>query len=180
MTLTAKQLEENFEKNIAFFEKGFPKLAEKFKDFKPSADLILDPDLGINIFDRKKEAFLYPGDGRLITLKQIAYWLENPSFFTLASQEVEGNEKWLHVRFINRLVKLRKEILKTNRLSLSSKVPLSLLVIGLGLGEHLKFLVENLNLENLLILEPNEDFFYISLHYLNWEELIKTFTEKGG
>ncbi|RTZ58519.1 MAG: hypothetical protein DSZ31_05695 [Gammaproteobacteria bacterium] len=180
MTLTAKQLEENFEKNIAFFEKGFPKLAEKFKDFKPSADLILDPDLGINIFDRKKEAFLYPGDGRLITLKQIAYWLENPSFFTLAPAEMDESEGYLHTRYINRLVRLRKELLKTDRLSLTSTIPMSLLIVGVGLGEHLKFLVENLNLENLLILEPNEDFFYISLHYLNWEELIKTFTEKGG
>jgi len=180
MTLTAKQLEENFEKNFAFLKKRFPQLAEKFKNFKTSADLILDPKFGLNIFDRKKEVFLYPGDARLITLKQIAHWLENPSFLTLAPQEIEGNEEWLHVRFINSLVKLRKEVLKSDRLSLSSKVPLSLIVIGVGLGEHLKFLVGNLNLENLLILEPNEDFFYISLHYLNWEELISKFTQNGG
>jgi len=180
MTLSVQQMEETFKRNMEFLKKHFPPLAQRFENYQPQADLIVDPQGGINIFDRKKEAFLYPGDARLITLKQIAHWLENPSFFTLGAKGIEGNPQWLHIKFINRLVELRKKFLKTSRISLASPLPLSLLVVGVGLGEHLKFLMENLPLENLIVLEPNEDFFYISLHYLDWEGLIQKFTAQEG
>ena len=177
--LELERLEENFKKNLEFFEKYIPRLAAKFKDYRPEADLVTDTKGGINIYDRRKETYLYPSDGRLITYKQLAEWMQNPKIFTLANQHLEGAAEWIHIKYINRLVDLKREILKTNALALSGKLPL-LWVVGVGLGEHLKFLVENFEIEDLLISEPNEDFFYISLHTLDWEAILKPFFDSEG
>ena len=173
MTFDVEQLESTFKKNIEFFKKHLPALAERFENYQPQAELVIDPVRGVNIYDRRKECFLYPGDGRLITSKQLAYWLNEPQFLTLSTQPIEGPDEWLHIRYINRLNRLREEILGTVRLSVgASRLP-ALLVVGVGLGDHLRFLTEHLEVENLLILEPNEDFFYISLHLLDWEEILR-------
>ena len=173
MTLDVEQLESTFKKNLEFFKKHLPHLAERFENYEPQAQLVIDPVRGINIYDKRKECFLYPGDGRLITSKQLAYWLNQPQFLTLSTQPLEGPDDWLHTKYINKLNRLREEILGTTRLSLGVEILPSLLVVGVGLGDHLKFITEHLPVENLLILEPNEDFFYISLHLLDWEKILK-------
>ena len=175
MTLDVQQLEETFRRNIEFFRKTSPRLAERFENYTPEAELVIDPTGSVNIFDRKKGAYLYPGDARLVTARQIAEWLKNPSFMTLSTQHIEGNPEWLHIRYINRLIDLRKEFFPKPNLSLGSEVIPSLLVVGVGFGDHLGFLLKNLSLENVLIVEPNEDFFYISLHFVDWEDLLQPF-----
>ena len=175
MTFDVQKLEETFKRNIEFFKKTAPLLAEKFENYTPKAELIIDPTGRVNIYDKEKESYLYPGDGRLITARQLAEWLKKPSFMTLATQHVKGRPEWLHTRYINRLIDLRKEFFENRGLSLSGEIIPSLLVVGVGLGEHLKFLLKDLPTENVLVIEPNEDFFYISLHLLDWEELLKPF-----
>ena len=173
MAFEVKELEKTFEKNLKFFGERIPALAEKFKNYKPNAELVIDPEGRVNIYDRKKECFLYPGDGRIITYKQIGEWMQSPQTLTIGNEYLQGPNEWIHIRYINRLIDLKKEVLKTNSIALGgARIPL-LLVVGVGLGEHLKFLTENFLIEDLLILEPNEDFFYISLHTVDWEEVLK-------
>jgi len=50
-------LEERFHKNLNLLGQIYPRLLEKFEKYTPSADLILDPKLGWNIYDRKKGCF---------------------------------------------------------------------------------------------------------------------------
>ena len=168
-------LEERFYKNLKLLGRIYPQLLEKFEKYTPNADLILDPKEGWNIYDRKKDSFLYPKDGRLVTYQQLAQWLQKPNFFTLLPTYVKGNPDWLHIRYINKLIDLRKEILKDSGLSIGGESLPLLIVAGIGLGQHLEFLTSNFEIENLLILEPNEDFFYISLHLLDWEKILKPF-----
>jgi len=177
MTLNGEQLEATFKRNIEFFKRVSPVLAEKFENYTPQAELLIDPLGRINIYDKRKEAYLYPGDGRLITTRQLAEWLKKPSFMTLATQNVKGRAEWLHTRYINRLIELRKKFFKESGLSLAGEKIPSLLVVGIGLGEHLKFLLKELPVENILLVEPNEDFFYISLHILDWQELLEPFMD---
>ena len=179
MTFDVQKLEETFGRNIEFFKKASPKLAEKFENYTPKAELVIDPAGRLNIYDRKRESYLYPGDGRLVTAKQLAEWLKNPSFITLSTRHIEGDPKWLHIRYINRLIDLRREFFENRGLALGGGVIPALLVVGVGLGEHLRFLLQNLSVENVLIIEPNEDFFYISLHFVDWEELSKPFAGEG-
>ncbi len=175
-----KTLEETFKRNIEFFKRSAPRLAERFEKHTPEADLVLDPKLGLNIYDRKKEAYLYPYDGRILTARQLAEWMAKPSFLTLSASEVQGRPEWLHVRYLNRLVDLRKKFFPEGRISFANLSLPALVVVGVGAGEHLKFLTSNFEIENLLILEPNEDFFYISLHLVDWGEILNPILEKGG
>ena len=163
-------LEETFKKNLDFFRKEFPHIASLFENYTPEAELYLDNTVGFNI--KKNGQFLYPSDGRAVSYEQLLNWLQEPLHLVFPAVYQKGNTKDIHIRYINKLVDLRKKILKTEKLAVGEKLPL-LIVVGVGLGLHLDFLAEAFQIENLIILEPEKDFFYISLHIIDWEKILK-------
>ena len=177
MPFEVANLEKTFKKNLEFFKANIPSLYSKFKDYKPKADLIIEGDR-INIYDREKNTYLYPKDGRLVALEQIAQWMANPQYITLSNTKIEGKEEWLHKRYIGKLIDLKKELLEP-KLSAVDRPLSTLITVGVGLGTHIEFFSENIPVEDWLILEPNEDFFYISLHTVDWERIYKNFERNG-
>ena len=175
----AKDLENRFKKNLEALKEFLPKLAEEFSNYEANSELIIDTKGNINIFDKSKNAYLYPpnSNAQYETYKQLAFWMEKPSYLTIGAEYlVGGNDRDLHTRYINKLVDLRKFILKTQKIELGGKIT-TLIVFGIGAGFHLDFLIKNFEIENLLILEPNKDFFYISLHLIDWYKLLENFKQ---
>jgi hypothetical protein len=177
MSFETANLEETFKKNLEFFKEQIPLYYEKFKDYEPEADLVIDNGR-ITVYDRKKESYLYPNDGRLIAYEQLAQWMANPQFITLSNTKIEGNPEWLHIRYMGKLIDLKKELLEQKLSAVDRSLP-ALITFGIGLGTHIEFIAENIPVKDWLILEPNEDFFYISLHTLDWERVFKNFERHG-
>lgn len=54
-----------------------------------------------------------------------------------------------------------------------------LVVMGVGLGFHIRTLVENHNIKHLVIYEPEEQYFFASLYTPNWKVILETAKSKG-
>lgn len=54
-----------------------------------------------------------------------------------------------------------------------------LVVMGLGLGLHIRTLVERHNIKHLVIYEPEEQYFLASLYALDWKVVLETAKSKG-
>lgn len=54
-----------------------------------------------------------------------------------------------------------------------------LVVMGVGLGFHLRTLVENHDIKHLVIYEPEEQYFLASLYASNWKAILETAKAKG-
>ena len=53
-------------------------------------------------------------------------------------------------------------------------------VIGVGLGYHIEYLIQNLNIKHLIILETESPMFYSSLYSIEWKKIYNHFKEKNG
>lgn len=54
-----------------------------------------------------------------------------------------------------------------------------LVVMGVGLGFHIRTLIENHNIKHLVIYEPEEQYFFASLYASNWKVILETAKSKG-
>lgn len=54
-----------------------------------------------------------------------------------------------------------------------------LVVMGIGLGFHIRTLVEKHNVKHLVIYEPEEQYFLASLYALDWKSVLETAKSKG-
>jgi hypothetical protein len=169
--------EELFKKNLEAFKLYHKDIYEQFKDYKPEKAIVKIEPFGITIYDTEKEAYLYPGDARLIISKQLAHFLADPSYSSVGYNVIQATEDWIHVRYINKLVRLAQEIFKNKQITIDGKILPTLIISGVGIGFHINFLLKNFDVYNVLIFEPNKDFFFISMHFIDWEKILSKFAE---
>lgn len=54
-----------------------------------------------------------------------------------------------------------------------------MIVLGVGLGQHIELLLSERDIKNLIIIEPNKDWFHASLHTAKWDAISDYFSRPG-
>ena len=172
-------------KNLICLKENFPKLYSKFKDYQ------LKNQFKLTCNYNGEPNILYP-DGQLLysqspftdCQKQVDDFIVKFYDYTrIANAKVEENSlNQLHLHFKNHLYSkisdLADTLKKNNLLKINSttqnpkSVPL-MCMFGLGLGFQLGYLYEKFTPVNLYIIEPNSDFFYLSLCVFEYAPLIE-------
>ncbi len=158
-----------FNSNLALFKEHFANIYEAFKDYTPRDWQVLHkPNGEVNLFNRTQQSFYAHDtpkhDGKL----QALGFSEHPNLDGLAFGYVGDKLKhYVHNSFVRQADMCLKTVdNEKGCLPLNVK---ALLVFGLGSGYTLESLYNMHNINNLIICEPNPDFFYASLFAFDWQ-----------
>ncbi len=175
------KLEVQFKKNMSFLEKKSPAIHERFIGYSPkNQKIFIDEDGNINLINLMSRKPAFNEDPKEFAKKQVHQFLQSPTrFVTGFKPTVLVNSKHIHAAITN------KALEEYQSLELEPyydpKSPIGLLVmVGCGLGYHIKEIVENYDIRNLFIYDSNKDSFYASLFTIDWEETVKIFNDRGG
>ncbi|MGQ0662580.1 MAG: motility associated factor glycosyltransferase family protein [Pseudomonadota bacterium] len=152
------------------FAGRFPELAAKLADppavSKPVVEdgAVVDIDLGAGR--------LYRGDGRKSAALQVAAFLERPLQFFVS--DLRGVNAASPVS--RRLIRFMTEDLAQRGIGALNAKPdhggAYLVVLGLGLGFHLRDLMKGTKAKYVIIVEPHDEFLRHSLAAIDWAELL--------
>lgn len=176
----------NFERNLKAFQQYFPEIYDKFLTHQPDDkfQLILNDNDSVNIIDYDTGVPMYSEDPESQCETQIKQNIENPILGNTNHSGVallENDTGFIHVDLMKKLGevynKAASELSENKRVD--EAIP-SLMVFGVGLGYHLKGLVESTDAKYINIFEPNEDYFFASLFVIDWQEILTYIDEQGS
>lgn len=170
--------------NLETLKKHFPKLYERFKDYKlkEKYQLSCNSNGEANIVLTNGTTF-YGNSPFKDCEEQVEIFLETPrNIFTIKPLDEDNPFGQLHFYYKNKIYRQAREYkeqkAKENALiTRYDSVPL-LIMFGLGLGYQLAYLYEKSTPVNIYIIEPNPDFFYLSLCVFDYTSLLDYISER--
>ncbi len=172
-----EELEARYAKNFFFLKFNAPKLFKKaLQDGKLDWRIVVTkegyPNAIIN------GAPLYPEDPRYIATKQVDLFSEMPLRIIGDISTLSGKRKLIHDRYATKLHSLRKKyksyIVKKEKIWDKKNIPV-LIILGTGFGYHIKELINRFNIQHMIVVDLNPDFFKLSLYTIDWEEIYSYF-----
>lgn len=173
MRFTYEQLMNNFNKNVSFLSRHYPKLLEMLNVPKGSIRVNLDPEGRLDA--SVGSVMVYGGDAYKKSLEQVQRFRQLPIrlYPNLMLEECISDEI-----IASRHCKRLQEIIGLNILCpqhpKDDYMPF-LLVVGLGFGLHIKMLLETYKVQNLMIVDIPL-FAHLSLYTVDWQELLHTYS----
>ena len=175
-----------FAQNIKAFEEYMPDIAAHFKPYRPSTALeFFCTENGIPnlIFPDKNHEILYKTDDPLALCdKQAELALQKHVFIGTGYKKEYDAYGQIHFRYLGEAVDAVKIALqneKSNHTAAELKSCPNAVVVGLGLGYILQSLYERCEIVNLVIIEPDPDLFFASLHAFDWRAFLHYLKENG-
>lgn len=170
-------LEERFCHNLETFKKYYPDIAKRFDKYTPvkSFEFFCTQNGIPNLIFTKENEFFYK------TEDPIAYCQEEMDNF-LATAKVQQTKYQLefdpygqiHFKYSNHAVEIENSLPRNKELLIKDvKSFPNCLMIGCGLGYHLARLYEQVEIENLVLVEPDPDLFYASMFAFDWCNLLE-------
>ncbi|WP_419813314.1 motility associated factor glycosyltransferase family protein [Bacterioplanoides sp.] len=172
------------EKNLQYFKGHQPGLFQVVKSVTfEHLTLNIDTKTGkLDILDGNTP--LYQGDAQAYAQTEVNHYLKDfkPGTHIRTVAPPQKGELEYHRFFckrINKLVNSTPEgtIMNGNYL-LPDFYPL-MVFIGCGLGLHIQKMVEQSDIQNIIIFEPEPEYFYASLYVTDWEILFRKTENKG-
>lgn len=164
---------QRFDRNLQAFSELLPDVARSFADYQPRRwVLIVREDGQINLLDSEQGTMLYLDDGRQESLAYCEYYQHHPKLDKLDART--GTRKaspYVHYEYSDKLKELVQELPDESFAKLPEKLP-SFLLYGLGAGYQLEKLNAEHQIDNLIVYEPNADYFYASLFLLDWVKIL--------
>jgi hypothetical protein len=179
---TNLEAQELFKKNMDFLKDNLPALHNYYKDYSPvEMALAFDERGDINI-QNKSGCFVYPENPEKYAEKQYSAFCNRPHVQHLTFKDEEGlDTNYVHQKLMQSLLPFYDEVNKyaaNIRLKVPEKLQ-TVIVLGLGLGYQIKEIVNNHHVRNLCIYDPHPESFYLSLHTIDWTEIISRFLKPG-
>ncbi|WP_202108292.1 6-hydroxymethylpterin diphosphokinase MptE-like protein [Succinivibrio dextrinosolvens] len=85
----------------------------------------------------------------------------------------------IHLRYMHKMSDVYRNRYMGNILSLQeSKIVPLFLMIGVGLGYQLSELSKEIDIHNLVIIEPDPDVFFVSMHTFDWASFLEKYISK--
>ncbi|SFK55840.1 motility associated factor glycosyltransferase family protein [Succinivibrio dextrinosolvens] len=170
-------LEERFCNNLETFKKYYPEIAKRFDVYNPVKKFeFFCTQNGIpNLIFTKENDFFYK------TEDPIAYCQEEMDKFlsTAKVQQIKYQQEFdpygqIHFKYSNQAVAIENSLPRNKDLLIKDvKSFPNCLMIGCGLGYHLARLYEQVEIENLVLVEPDPDLFYASMFAFDWSNLLE-------
>lgn len=161
-----------FKTNMALFEEYFPNIHAAFINYKPVCweTLTHKHSNTINLFNRDHGNFFGTSDPQKEGQLLAKHFSQYPNLDGLVfGYEGDKLRHYMHNTFIRQADMLLREN-EESQGELPNEVK-ALMVFGLGPGYMLDALYQKHNIQHLIICEPNPDFFYASLHAIDWTQI---------
>lgn len=162
-----------FKNNLAAFKRYFGDIHDKFCGYEANAWEPIEhrKTKAINLYNRYSGVIHCIEDAKLHATAIAGHCKRYPNQDGLIfGYESDKLKHYLHNTFIR-----RANTILANQTNQKGELPQnikSLILFGLETGYALQTLLEDTNIDNLFICEPNPDFFYASLFAINWASLL--------
>lgn len=179
-----KTFSEKLYSNLSFFKSFRPDLFERFNDYSEERYfLVFDSDGCYNVFDKEECVNLYGGDPAYSISRQLIDYANNPIYFSInygRSSELSEKVNPVHVSYTQKIASVASDQIKNQKRSnrLPERIK-NITILSTGVGLDIDYLIRNYSIGNIYILEDNFDLFYISLHFLDWEQLFELASANG-
>lgn len=169
-----------FSHNMRALKTLSPTLFEKFKNYKPTKyRLDLSSDDYIDIVDISTRKSIYECDPAQISAQQYDSFKNSPNRIVCdLTRSYVLNHSYFSPQMLNRILDVCQSQNINRTFNINDPIG-TLIITGVGLGHHISELYDNHQIENLVIFEPEPDFFHASLHTFNWEELINSYKNQN-
>ncbi|SKA61943.1 Protein of unknown function DUF115 [Succinivibrio dextrinosolvens DSM 3072] len=169
-------LEERFCNNLESFKKYYPDIAKRFESYTPvkSFEFFCTtngiPNL---IFTQKNEFFYKTEDPIQYCQEEMDKFLSEAKVQQTKYQKEFDPYGQIHFKYSNQAVAIENSLPRDKELLIKDiKSFPNCLMIGIGLGYHLARLYEQVEIENLVLVEPDPDLFYASMFAFDWSNLL--------
>jgi len=167
---TAEERAAMFTKNMAIFEKYFAPLAARMKDHRPISKLVEledgQPTIQFHGFDMYPEGAYTHAENQVANIARISERLVHG---LISSNNLDLQAGAMYKRVEDEFTAAGFEMAGAP-VRMESYF---LIVFGIGLGVHLKPLLEIAKSKVVVLAESNEDFIYHSMFVTDWQELIE-------
>jgi hypothetical protein len=163
-----------FKVNMDLFEEYFPDIHKAFINYKPTCweTVVHKTSNTINLFNRDHGNFYSTSKAKEEGQLLAQHFAQHPNLDGLVfGYEGDKLRYYMHNTFIRQADMLLRENAESQG-ELPEEVK-ALMVFGLGSGYMLEALYQTHNIQHLIICEPNPDFFYASLHAIDWTPIFK-------
>lgn len=171
-----------FNNNMEAFKKLLPSIYEQFKDYRPSEPIeFMCTSNGIpNLYFPDRNEFFYKVfDPVELCNKQVDLVLETCPFRQLNYGVDRERLGQIHHRYLNDIILYQKQTVPDVASPLLSNSSPICIMVGCGLGYQIGRLYERLDVGNLVLIEPNLDLFFASLHAFDWANLLNYISENN-
>jgi len=174
------ELQHVFNHNIQFFKRINHPFFSKFIDYQPKRlRLRLSEEGYINLYNVNSGLDVYPEEPGLYAEKQAKVFLKNrPHYFVTQAIVDEG---YKNVPFTEYLTKTNTKYqqMYPKKIQADQHLAEQLFMYGAGLCLQLQYVLNALDVKNLIIFEPDADAIYNSLFVVDWEAILGYFNRDG-
>ena len=172
---------DQFAVNLEAFEQYMPDIAKTFKNYKPEKTMeFFCTDNGIPnlIFIESNDILYKTFDPFELCKKQITNIISNNSITQTRYCVEKDPYGQLHFKYLKSAVEIDESVKRDYSLTAKKigSVP-NCVLLGVGLGYELAYLYEQVEVANLILVEPDLDMFYASLFAFDWANLLKYLSE---
>lgn len=177
--LTSEQLQ-RYAQNMQVIKKLYPDVYQNFTHYKPQRwQLINQPDGQPNIQHIRRRAAFYQDIEYESVLFTEQFRQQPTKDNVLVNQTVTWKFRhYVHYQAISKLQSVLADVKHQQQQLLPGEIN-SLIIFGVVLGRHLELLLQQNEIKNLYICEPNTDYFYASLYTTDWASILTAAEEKG-
>ncbi|WP_404390822.1 6-hydroxymethylpterin diphosphokinase MptE-like protein [Pseudoalteromonas phenolica] len=178
-----KSMPKQFEKNIQAFIKYLPDIAEEFRHYKPkNLNLFCSKSGELNIIDNATKSPLYGHEPSKQCEKQVEKVLKKPQFSSLEFGMNEGlDDEFIHTTYVRQMYQVYLDAKqKYEKLTEAPDHIGSSIIFGIGLGYHLKPLLDAVTIDHIYLCEPDRDLFFASLYSCDWASILEIIDERDG
>ncbi len=165
-----------FPRNIAAFKKYIPDIAKFYEHYRPQKTMeffCLDNGIPNVIFKNTGKA-VYPVENPLLMCqKQVDEVLKLQGVKQGRYNYEHDPFGQIHYRYMNQAVAMAKECQMSGQTANELGQLASCIMFGCGLGYQVGYLFEKVDLTNLILVEPDLDLFFASLHTFDWAPLLE-------
>ncbi|WP_281071272.1 6-hydroxymethylpterin diphosphokinase MptE-like protein [Succinivibrio dextrinosolvens] len=165
-------LKDRFNRNMEAFRKYIPDVAKTFEKYKPKTNMdffCLKNEIPNLIFTDSNDILYKTADPFELTHNQITNIINNSNINQLRYQVEYDPYGQLHFKYNNRLVEIEQSVIRDKTVTPKQIESLpNCVMLGIGLGYPLADLYNQVEIANLIIVEPNLDIFYASLQAFEW------------
>ena len=170
----------NFQKNLSMLKERVPQLYDQFVSYQAERyTVVLEEDGYVDLLELSTNKRYY-GEHPVETARdQFEIFKKAPGLMRLTPQlEVVRRRQHYETEFSNEVLRQVNDQPAVHE-NIQER-PIGVLVVhGLGLGYHINTILESLAVDNLLLFEAERDFFFWSLHLLDWTKIIEHYTAPG-
>lgn len=161
--------------NMNAFQRHIPSLVSYFEETNPNISLFCNKFGELNIVDYGSGRTLYGLHPEQEIISHTQAFCQHPAYLDFCAVQAAQSTQQKVGQALSSLHSYHRLLARP----CLPQEPELVIVLGLGLGSHIRYLIEHYAIKHLIIYEPEPQYFKCSLSAQSWKEILELAKQKG-